>query len=146
MKTNPHLQRRFRLGISVGYGAFSVLVVVLGMSYVLWSKSADDLPSGLEFTTDLFPIQVWGIAWVLAGVLGVVAALTQLRRGIFELAITTQVIMHLMWSAFYAIGWAGDSSNGYLYTRSSVSYVILLLLIAGCVTALRPVPIVEDEA
>lgn len=151
MRTNPNLQARFRVGVSIGYGLFSLLVIIVGVSYLPIVTQPDKLPDGLKFSTNLFPIWVWGSVWCIAGLIGVVAAALQLQRHWFRWAVTAQVVMHALWGTFYAIGWSGYAFGGsatggrdYLSARSYLGAAVLLVVLTACVSALRPVPINKD--
>lgn len=146
MRTNPNLHRRFRIGISVTYGLVSALIVVIGISYIPAIAGPSDLPFGLQFSTSLFPIWVFGIGWCAVGGIGIIAAARQLPRKLFAFAITIQVVAHLAWGTFYAVGWlAQGDARAYLSARTYLAFVVLLIMLAACIAALRPVPIEEDR-
>lgn len=146
MRTNTGLNRRFRIWMSVGYGTFSLLVCVLGVAYSPMVPIPAVLPYGIDYAAKAIPLVLFGAAWFISGVLGVWAALTQLRRGIFELAVSVQIIMHLLWGVLYTVGLFEDGGRTYLNPRTYLAFTLMLAMLLASITALRPQPIVRDGA
>lgn len=143
-----NVQRRWRIWVSVGYGVFSFLLVVLGWAYLPWSETPSSLPTGLEFSVQPFNgnTSYWGAAWAIAGLLGIWAAFTQLRARPFRIAFRIQLVMHLLWSFFYTLGYFSEGGRAYLNARSYLVMLLLLALFGAAVSVLRPTPIPKDDA
>lgn len=144
MRHNPNIQRRFRLGLSAGFGVYSVMIVALGVGYITDGKAGAFTPIGLEFTTAFIPIWAWGLLWCAAGMAGIAAAAAQMSERVFRFAATAQIVMALLWAVFYAIAAVQIRPRYWPVSGTYLAFGILLLIITGCIAALRPVPITED--
>jgi hypothetical protein len=138
MKSIQAIHKEARVWIAVLYGIVGFFTMINGWAYLPWTKGPAELPPALVFATQLVPIWVFGVVWIVAGVVAIVTACTSLRKGWFAWSIALQSFMHSTWFMFYTVAyWTGDH-RGYvgavLYGKPFFLFAIIAILIA----VLRP--------
>lgn len=113
--------------------AVGVLGIIRGLSYV----DPPPTPAGLRTLVQLVPIECWGWAWVIIGVLSIVGAFTTHYRAPFVpfLIITT------LWGFSYLAEWGMDYFTRGVDSRdyvSAVSYAVQSLLILAVIRLIDP--------
>lgn len=113
--------------------AVGVLGIVRGFSYV----DPPPTPAGLRTLAQLLPLEFWGWAWVIIGVLSMLGAFTSHYRIPF---IPTMIISTL-WSFSYFAEWAMDFFSRGIDSRdyiTAVSYAVQALLILAVIRLIDP--------
>lgn len=125
---------RFDPGVKrVVLAAVGALGIIRGLSYV----NPPPTPEGLRTLDQLVPLEYWGWAWVIIGVLSMLGAFTRHYRVPF---IPTMVISAL-WSFSYFAEWAMDFFSRGIDSRdyiTAVSYAVQALLILAVIRLIDP--------
>lgn len=120
---------RFDPGVKrVVLAAVGVLGIIRGLSYV----NPPPTPAGLRTLDQIIPLEYWGWAWVIIGVLSVTGAFTTHYR----LPFVPYLVITTLWGFSYLAEWGMDyfvrgvDSRDYV---SAVSYAVQALLIIGVI-------------
>jgi signal transduction histidine kinase len=110
---------------------YSLSRISLGITYSFIPKA--QLPPALQDWT-VFPIQLWGALWTIAGVLGVLASVRRFDGRIGAAAIGAMVFMNSFWTMAYSWSWLNGQSTDNVasstYAGTSALIVALGLVIA----------------
>lgn len=86
-------------GVALLVGA--AYCAVRGLAYLPVASPGGDLPDGLRLLSSFIPIAVWATAWLLVGVVCIVAAFCRADH----LAWGLLVAMMTAWALAYIVGW-----------------------------------------
>ncbi len=114
--TTREMIRHWRFGRRSAFLAmFGVIYIMLGFSYT-GSRPTPDLRQTLRVATHLLPLWVYGILWMVAGVLAVGSAVLYPRGKVGFAALT---FIAAIWSFWYLVAWIAHDT-----TRGPVSFII----------------------
>lgn len=122
-----------------GLLAVSIVCASRGLAYTV-SETPEPLPLGLDVIATIFPIWIYGIAWILAAIDGVWLATG--RRAAWAVAFMTG--MPTLWGAAYFIGWIASG----FHNRDWITVVLYwcLSVIVVCFGVIPPKGVRGDAA
>lgn len=119
---------------------YSLSRIILGVTYSTTPKT--QLPSALQDWT-VFPIQVWGALWIIAGALGVWSAPRHFagRSGIA--ALTAMIFMNSFWTLAYTYSWLAGRDLDRIAASTYAGTSALILALAMALARLRRIETVR---
>ncbi|MEU9470407.1 hypothetical protein AB0D78_28085 [Streptomyces avermitilis] len=92
---------------------------------------------GLGLALQLMPFTVWAVAWIVAGLLAVAAAL--LPQGVDWFGFVGLVLIVLPWTTSYLASWLlGDFPRGWVAAAVWAAIAVPVIVVAGWREAPRP--------
>lgn len=113
--------------------AVGILGTIRGLSYI----NPPATPAGLRTLDQLIPLDYWGWAWFIIGVLSVLGAFTAHYRAPF----VPLLVMTTLWGFSYFAEWAMDFFSRGVDSRdyvTAVSYAVQALLILAVIRLIDP--------
>jgi len=125
---------RNRYARIVGLVALGGVGVTRGVAY-LPSTGPERLASALEAMSDVIPITVWALVWIVAGLVCLASAVWRQHQA----AATPIAALATAWAVAYTAAWIGSgwTSRDYL---SAALYGCLALLTASWAALTAPTP------
>jgi hypothetical protein len=139
VRTIESIHRITRIKIAMLYGATGFMCMVIGWAYLPWTSGPAIIPDALIFAENLIPLPVYGGMWFISGVLGIIAAYTQLQIKWFVRSMTSMGFMFFIWFCFYSVAYIfqGDD-RAYLGAAIYGATLCALAAMAILIADLRP--------